>query len=413
MKTWIKIAALISVALCCLSGCRFLWWGDEDETQQVVIMYSAGRNSLYSYLRDDINTLKRSKLPGSRSKDVLVLVSHGYYGPASIVRMYEKGGRNCMDTLKVLGTDDYLTQKEVMREALTFVKDKFPSDKYGMVFSSHATGWLPEFYFSSSNDNVIQLGPGRRSIGQEEGSVGGRMVSYELSLADFVDALPMKMEYILFDACLMGTVECAYGLRNVCDYVGFSPTEVLSTGFDYESLLDDLFNHRPKAAVEAVCRHYFAKYEDKTTEYERSATIAAVDCAALGSLADVCRTPFSKYAQAIAGLDPSGIQRYYRFNKHWFYDLKDILVHAGITAAEEAQLDAALGGCVYYKAATDNFMYPLGYDPQTNPYTGPQDDWFAINTYCGLSSYLPCDGSETLSEYYKGLDWNKATGLVK
>ena len=32
---------------------------------------------------------------------------------------------------------------------------------------------------------------------------------------------------------------------------------------------------------------------------------------------------------------------------------------------------------------------------------------------CGLSMYLPCNGSEYLDNFYKTLEWNKATALVK
>ena len=38
---------------------------------------------------------------------------------------------------------------------------------------------------------------------------------------------------------------------------------------------------------------------------------------------------------------------------------------------------------------------------------------FDINTFCGLSMYLPADGSAHLDNYYRTLSWNRATGLVK
>ena len=36
-----------------------------------------------------------------------------------------------------------------------------------------------------------------------------------------------------------------------------------------------------------------------------------------------------------------------------------------------------------------------------------------INTYCGLSMYLPCKGNAELDAFYKTLDWNIETKLVK
>jgi hypothetical protein len=43
----------------------------------------------------------------------------------------------------------------------------------------------------------------------------------------------------------------------------------------------------------------------------------------------------------------------------------------------------------------------------------PSSGGFVFNTYCGLSMYLPCNGSDYLDEYYKTLAWNKATSLVR
>ena len=49
-----------------------------------------------------------------------------------------------------------------------------------------------------------------------------------------------------------------------------------------------------------------------------------------------------------------------------------------------------------YKGATPKFM-----------------NEFTINTFSGLSMYLPSHGNRELDKFYKTLKWNKATGLVK
>ena len=83
---------------------------------------------------------------------------------------------------------------------------------------------------------------------------------------------------------------------------------------------------------------------------------------------------------------------------HWFYDLEDILVKAGISSAEHSSLSSALNSCILYKAATEEFLKSYG--------------GFAIDTFCGMTMYLPCNGSTLLDNKYKALAWNKATGLV-
>ena len=90
------------------------------------------------------------------------------------------------------------------------------------------------------------------------------------------------------------------------------------------------------------------------------------------------------------------MQGYFRFGRHFFYDLKDVLVKAGISAEEEARLDAALDAFIVYKAATPYFLS------------------IPITHYSGLSMYLPSMGSDYLDNFYKSaVSWNDATLLVK
>ena len=105
---------------------------------------------------------------------------------------------------------------------------------------------------------------------------------------------------------------------------------------------------------------------------------------------------FEKYRAQIASVNPSKVQGYFRGNRHWFYDLKDILTVAGISAEDTAVLDKVLAACTLYKNATPQFM-----------------NEFPIRAYCGLSMYLPADGSAYLDNAYKELVWNQATALVK
>ena len=51
-----------------------------------------------------------------------------------------------------------------------------------------------------------------------------------IEIADLPGAIPMHLDFIIMDACLMGCVEVAYELRDKCDILIFSPTEILSSG---------------------------------------------------------------------------------------------------------------------------------------------------------------------------------------
>lgn len=402
-----------------------------EETRNVLLLYSAGYNSLSSYLSEDIQDLMKGDLPSNgRMKDVLLVYSHllsknNIYSepnPPVLMRVYRgEEGEVVSDTLVRYPDSVHSADPAQLNTVLTYVKDNFPAKTYGMIFSSHATGYLPAGYYSNSKDYVYDQSsammgrqghwkprrgvpyvepehdpslPMVKSIGQDQVGSSGNYTSYEIQLEEFVKALPMYFDYILFDACLMGGVEVAYELAGRCGLVGFSQTEVLAEGFDYKAIPTHLLNGGtpdPKA----VCIDYFQQYAVQSGVYQ-SATISLVDCSAMEPLAVKCAELFEKYRAEIALLDPYKVQRYYRGSYHWFYDMVDIVAEAGADEKEIMALNEAVDACVRYGEATPSFMGS-----------------FAIKDYSGLSMYLPCHGSDELDKYYRTLKWNIATGLVE
>lgn len=427
MKTFIlHIRALVAASVLLLAAAC----GGEEQPgdyDRVLIVYSAGFNSLSNYLKDDITELKNGYIPSSKGKEVLLVASKtcersGDYRTQTepvlfrISKDGRKGQQVVLDTLMTLPRGTVMADSGTMAALLSYISEKFPSKSYGMIFSSHATGWLPEGYFSNPgmfdnkgadqsrrrNDGLVPYYekpldpslPPVRSAGQEVYVVDGKRYTKEMEIEDLAAAVTVHMDYILFDACLMGGIEVAYALRNVTDFVGVAPTEVLAEGIDYSTVASRLLLETP-AAPQKVCSDFYDTYDRKTGQ-SRSATISYIDCRKLGDLAGVCRELFGKYGDVISVMDADNVQGYfYDSAHHWHYDLYDIVAKAGADPEELARLQEALDKCVTYKAATPSFF-------QTR-----------IETYSGLSMYLPSDGSPYLNEYYKTLSWNGATGLVK
>ena len=312
-----------------------------------------------------------------------------------------------------------------MKAILSDIKRLFPSKHYGMIVSSHATGWLPYGYYSipaQFESTSGKSGSARRAAAREEEpeglpeapltktitntfpeieykKTGNYYPTAEMEITDFKDAIPMHLDYLLFDACLMGCIEVAYELKDKCDLIGFSPAEILAEGFNYYTLTGHLLGN-PTPDVRAVVDDYFQKIANKSDKTLRAATITLADCSKLDGLAAECRTLFEKYSSQIEEVDPYDVQRFWRSNKHWFYDLEDILVKAGMSEEDHNRLKTALDRCIIYKAATDGFL------------KGYSGGGYTISTYCGFSMYLPNYGSTYLDDFYKGFAWNKATGLV-
>jgi len=408
----------ILAAAALIAACNIL--APEDKAprtfERVMILYSAGFNNISSYLAGDIEDLREGYVPGRYSPEALVVISHqpvkygDYSTPTSPVLFYMHSdpvlGVRC-DTLYRAEQGALLTEPEVMREMLSKATDFFPAEHYTLVFSSHGTGWLPQSYYEkgySSSYDFFSLRLGGRleindisaipvkTIGQEMRS---RNNGLECGIADFAQALPIHFDAVLLDACLMGGIETAWELREKTDLLGFSQTEILADGLDYPRLTKRLLEPS-EADVIGACEDYFAVYDAKSG-ISRSATFSLVDCSQLEGLATACKSAFASCD--LSKVNPSSVQRYYRYNCHWFYDLEDILVKAGAPEAKLTAVRDALNKAIVYKAATPQFM--------------KTDNGFTISTYCGLSMYLPCNGDATLDAYYRNLAWNEATDLVK
>lgn len=441
---WILIAVMASAAISCapdwkdemipdasVTDIQTDTPGDRDintDTRKVMLLYSAGFNSISRYLSEDIEDLSQGWIPRKRRADDVILVySHlpsaaGRYSEQTcpvLFRLYsESDGTIVRDTLVRYEEGSNSASAKHFNDVISYVHDNFPAKSYGLVLSSHATGYLPSGFYSKPDNYTFQediayswgIRKWREPVPvpyvepvQEPGVPAVKSIcqyydgtySYEMDIRDFAEAIPMKLDYILFDACLMGGIEVAYELAGKCDKVGFSQAEVLAEGFNYTTLTSHLLGNKSDSDPYSVCQDYYEQYDIKSG-IERSATISFIDCNRLENLASVCKELFESYSAELERITASNVQRFYRSSHHWFYDLVSILENAGISKDEMEALQEALDDCVIYKNATPSFLGE-----------------FTIDTFSGFSMYLPCNGDEELDKYYKTLKWNKATGLVK
>lgn len=421
MKRVKLIYFILAASLLMLSSCRkdnpVI---DPATTRKVMILYSCGYNNLSPSLRQDIKDIAGSRVPDISQRDQYKILVFSHLSRTStdfttpvaptLVDIYRNSeGTVVMDTVKIYPSDIYGVSAKTMKGVLTDIQSMYPSKEYGMIFSSHATGWLPLGYTSkasSSSDDVIWMSADRAERHSAPSSSyanmpqdwdtktigahfeGNYSVSVEMELRDFASAIPMHLKYLVMDACLAGGIEAAYQLKDNVDFYAASQTEILADGFPYEKMTERLLF--PEVSdVQGLCEDFYHHYE------KSNATISLVDCRKLDDLAMVCCTLFDKYSEQLDNLDASAVQSYYRYNWHWFYDLEDILLKAGINNAEAYGLSKALEAAVPYKACT-----PTAFS-------------IRMKHHCGLSMYLPCKGAADLDEFYRGFAWNEDTALVK
>ena len=169
-KTAARILLALATAFSLVSGCQCDRHNPEKTGyNRVLILYSAGYNSLRDYLYEDIQDLKKGYAPGIRDSRAFLVVSHlsvrrGDYSTETspqLIRVYsDKKKGVVLDTLKSYTGD--LSDKSTMNIILSDIKRQFPSEHYGMVFSSHATGWMPVGYYNNPGSYEPSYSGGRK-----------------------------------------------------------------------------------------------------------------------------------------------------------------------------------------------------------------------------------------------------------
>ncbi|MDR3141650.1 MAG: hypothetical protein LBU37_08005 [Tannerellaceae bacterium] len=269
---------------------------------------------------------------------------------------------------------------QVMKEILTEVVAFYPADSYGMILSSHGSAWLPAGF----NDML-------RSFGEEDRKY--------MAIDELASALPDHFfDFLLFDACSMGSIECVYELRNKADYIISSPSEIIDVGFPYQKILPLLFQNTPGLTQIADEFHNF--YSNYSYPY---GNISIVSTGELEALAGVTRTIISAAGGEEATFNfPSlfpdlQILTYYSAPTS-LYDFGDVIRRLA-TDEQYGLFQASLDNVVAEKRTTASTYTIQG---------GREDNVIPVNVYSGLSVYPVQEELAELNGWYRKLDWYKA-----
>jgi cyanate lyase len=363
---------------------------------KVLIVCCEGYNNLSSDIKNNISQIAEGYLPAKNDRQALIVYEHNARGdfdwttPTApvIYHMYDHYGQVVRDTIKTWPTDAIMVSADMIRDILTTVKKEFPSPSYGLLYSSHSTGWLPTGYSYGGGDASPMKKISPSWIGaQFDGSSSN---SYSVDIKDFAEALPVHLSYIVFDCCLMGGVETTYDLRNKVDYIIASPTEVMSYGYNYHTLTSRLLAPE-EPDLQGVCEDFYDKLASSSY-----LTVGLYDCSQMDTLARACRKIFDAHPDAVLSVNPRSVQSYnYSYSYH--YDFRDIIAKMGAGDEELAEIDAILSELVLYKAATPTFITTT-----INP-----------DTFSGISMYLPSSYWPTLNSLYRETAWNQDTHLLQ
>lgn len=355
-----------------------------------LVVYLALDNNLQVEYDARMSALRRSWRPGME-----LWVYADTPSGATLGRMESTSGGAELRTVESYGAENSASGATLER-VLRTVWERSPATGYGLLFFSHATGWLPE--------GGLQAPLVSRSIGLDQGS--------EMSLDAFVSAIPsgMPLDYVVFECCLMAGAEVMLELQGRTPWVLASSAEVVAPGFRplYESGLEVLTERtRPvPELLAAFGQSYMSHVEGLSGEY-RSATLSLIRTSSMPALAEAVRRVTRGFADE-EGRDtpPAGLQHFDRPGAYGdrpaaarFYDLEAYVEACLADPDAEAAFRGALADAVVWRDATERFLGGDG-----SPYKG-----FDIGRHSGLTLYVPRGEFPALNETYRRTAWWQAT----
>jgi len=341
----------------------------DDPVDRTIIVYMAADDILS---KDATKNLKAMQ-DGYKEKGANLVVFID--DPANNSRQIQRIGGSSNTILKTY-TESNSVYADQLGKVLNDVISMYPSKSYGLILWSHGSSWLPA---------SMQ----KKAFGPDE--------NRKMNISDMTAELPVRFDFILIDACLMGSVEVAYELRNHTDYIIASPAEIFSTGFPYKQIIPELLQNEPN--LSKIVDEYFNYYNQKKNDYDKSATVSLISTHELENLAAITRQMIGNRTFNFSSSDHNLVQRLEFLDTQYIssFDFLDFLEKA-FPDADSEPLKAQLDKTVLYKKHTLRFF-----------------DEYEIIKFCGLSSYIPNPNKtwpwNDWNTYYKQLEWCQASGF--
>lgn len=414
MKKWLYTLLVIVLAAC----------SNEIPEQQpakrsgrTVLAYLISNNkagSLDTYLRDNIIDMYTAL--GNMKESCTLLVFYRPYAedtPLSkptLMSFYADGRGNINNVAALTGAEltfdavcyriaqkkeytmnsQIATDPAVMEEVFTDMQKIAPSDSYGLILGSHATGWM--------KGNSVQS----KAFGDDGG--------YNIDIPDLANVLKKsfseKLDFVLFDACMMGNAEVGYELKDVTSHCIASAMETPVYGFPYDQILPYLYTEN--IDYSAVC-HEFMSFNKTNNLW---GTCAVMDCSQMENLASAVKAKLSEWEDALSSVSMQNVQQYgVNSYKYFSYDVLDFFRElGGKSGVAETDLNEAIASIqtVLNEAVIAKECIP-----------NPSNSSFRVDEarFCGIGMYIPKEynpyvaNKTAWNDYYEqSISWYHAAG---
>ncbi|MBR4403403.1 MAG: hypothetical protein IKT29_07755 [Flavobacteriales bacterium] len=390
MKRFTYILVLLSIIFtsCNKDG------GQESIAKRTTLIYMAGDNDLSSFADDNTQSIIDACKTLNHLTDINLLIYKDTQGKEPQLLYIDNNGSRI---IKEYPGEISSSQRGLSLAIQDMIKS-FTADTYSLVLWSHGTAWLPANFtlvHTSSMATLYTVGgvayPPTKTFGHQVVN----NTTYEIELDELKRTIPTGVfDYIVFDACYMGAVEVAYALRDKAQYIVASPCEIIADGFPYKDIVGELTSY--STPIEGICtsiaRKYFNYYSSHTDPSYRYATVSVIRTSALEGLSSAVSGIVKSHTAEINTLKENSAQILDNYSRHFAYDLDSYM---GLISSQSQYhtFTTALNDAVVYKASTA-YMFNQ-----------------RINTFCGLSSYIPLSSFSSLNTYYSLTEWYRDTYL--
>ena len=285
------------------------------------------------------------------------------------------------------------TDPVVMEEVLKDMQKIAPSDSYGLILGSHASGWM--------KGNSVQS----KAFGDDDG--------YNIDIPDLADVLKNsfseKLDFVLFDACMMGNAEVGYELKEVTSHCIASVMETPGYGFPYDQILPYLYSEN--VDYSAVC-HEFVSFNKTNNLW---GTCAVMDCSQMENLASAVKAKLSEWQDALSSVSMQNVQQYGVGSYRYFsYDVLDFFRELGrksgvVKTTDLNEAIASVQSALNQAVIAKDCLSGVDYDFDGAVIDGTR--------FCGIGMYIPGEynpyvaNKTAWNDYYKqSISWYHAAG---
>lgn len=395
MKKLVSLFVITIISLSVIVSCKKPVDNTPTTVKRSVLIYMAANNSLNRYAKNNLLSLREN-------------YSESDYKNCNIIVYYHGVDNNINPKLmKVSNTDDFETIKEyenhnsadskIMVSIINDFKTLFPAESYGCIFWSHGTGWLPKSFTGRATktspflykqeqpeDEELINHPFYqyiRKIDYPDTKAFGQNGSDWMEIEDMEDGLrDNEFDFIIFDACYMGSIEVAYALRKKTKWMLASPTEILGDGLQYATLAKNIFSDDD---YPTILKNIAV---DFTNKYRGETTYAIYDLSKIDNFIANYKALMATIPDKIGTATSSNIQRFDRFSDHVIFDM----VHYISTISKgthTSRIQNMVDDLVVHKYAAARMLL------------------IPITNYSGISTYIPFESYNAVTPSYKKLRW--------